>query len=279
MSTKRCATCGAEMLEEASYCTQCGAPVEAEAPSRCPSCGAEVMEGASFCTSCGAPLQPAGPVEPRPAPTVPSPPVAAAVERPEYPVAVTVEYPDRLSRLLIFVKWLLAIPHVIVLLFYAIAVWFATIVAWFAILFTGNQPRGLFDFIVGFDRWVLRVSAYLALLTDEYPPFTNAPEWYPVDLHVEYPERLSRGLIFIKWLLAIPHWIILVFYGLAAGVVTIIAWFAILFTARYPEGLFDFVVGFYRWQLRVIAYQGTWAPYNAYVGGLLTDEYPPFSNR
>jgi len=196
-----------------------------------------------------------------------------------YPVTVTVEYPERLSRLLIFVKWLLAIPHFIVLLFYGIAVWFAAIGAWFAILFTGNQPRGLFDFIVGFDRWVLRASSYVMLLRDEYPPFTNEPGGYPVELHVEYPERLSRGLIFIKWLLAIPHWIVLMFYALAAGVVTIIAWFAILFTARYPEGLFDFVVGFYRWEMRVIAYQGTFSYYNPYVGGLLTDKYPPFSNR
>ncbi len=209
-----------------------------------------------------------------------APPVAAVpTEAPEYPIAVRVDYPERLSRLLIFVKWLLAIPHFIVLGLYMIGLFFVAIAAWFSILFTGNQPRGLFDVIAGFDRWWLRVIAYVWLLTDEYPPFSNEPGGYPVDLEVEYPERLSRGLIFIKWALTLPHWIVLVFYAMAAGVVTIIAWFAILFTARYPRGLFDFVVGYLRWYLRVVAYQGFLVYYvPTYMGGLLTDKYPPFSN-
>jgi hypothetical protein len=267
MNARYCTACGAELAEGASFCAACGASVQAGAATRCRSCGADLAEGASFCSSCGA----AVPGAARAAP--------AGAEAVEYPVTVTVEYPERLSRLLIFVKWLLAIPHLFVLIFYGIAVWFAAIGAWFAILFTGNQPRGLFDFIVGFDRWALRAGSYVGLLTDQYPPFTNQPGAYPVELHVEYPDQLSRGLIFIKWLLAIPHWIILVFYALAAGVVTIIAWFAILFTARYPQGLFEFVVGLLRWEMRVIAYQGIGTYYNPYVGGLLTDKYPPFSNR
>ena len=194
-----------------------------------------------------------------------------------YPVQVEIDYPERLSRLLIFVKWLLALPHYIVLALYGIAVWLAAIAAWFAILFTGSIPPGLFDFILGFNRWLLRVSAYVSLLRDEYPPFTNQPVDYPARLECDYPQKLSRGLIFIKWLLVIPHLIILVFYGIAVLFVLIIAWFAILFTGRYPRGLFDFAVGFLRWNTRVTVYSGQWSAYNPYVGGLLRDEYPPFS--
>ena len=196
-----------------------------------------------------------------------------------YPVRVDFDYPERLSRLLIFVKWLLAIPHYIVLILYGIAAWFAAIAAWLIILFTGNVPWGLFDFILGFDRWGLRVSAYVALLTDEYPPFTNQPADYPARLECEYPEKLSRGLIFIKWLLVLPHFIVLVLYGIAVLFVSIAAWVVILFTAKYPRGLFDFVVGFLRWEMRVTIYSGQWGQYNPYIGGLLRDEYPPFSNR
>ena len=196
-----------------------------------------------------------------------------------YPVRVDFDYPERLSRLLIFVKWLLAIPHYIVLILYGIVAWFAAIAAWLIILFTGNVPRGLFDFILGLDRWGLRVSAYVALLTDEYPPFTNQPADYPARLEYEYSEKLSRGLIFIKWLLVLPPIIVLVFYGIAVLFVSIAAWFVILFTAKYPQGLFDFVAGFFRWQMRVTIYSGQWGEYNPYIGGLLCDEYPPFSNR
>jgi hypothetical protein len=196
-----------------------------------------------------------------------------------YPVRVEIDYPERLSRLLIFVKWLLALPHYIVLILYLIAIWVGAIVAFFAILFTGNVPRGLWDFIFGYNRWALRVWAYVGLLRDEYPPFSNGPEDYPARLDCEYPERLSRGLIFIKWLLIIPHWIVLIFYALAVIVVSIIAWFAILFTGSYPRGLFDFVVGYVRWNTRVNVYCGQFSGYNPYVGGLLRDEYPPFSNE
>lgn len=197
-----------------------------------------------------------------------------------YPVAIDVDYPERLSRLLIFVKWLLAIPHYIVLLLYGIVCWFAAFAAFLAILFTGAMPNGLWDFILGYNRWSLRVSAYVGLLTDEYPPFTNqeAPE-YPARLGCEYPESLSQGLIFIKWLLVIPHLIVIIFYAVAVLVVSIIAWFAILFTGSYPRSLFDFVVGLLRWNTRVNIYSGSWSGYNPYVGGLLRDEYPPFSNK
>jgi hypothetical protein len=196
---------------------------------------------------------------------------------PAYPVQVEIDYPESLSRWLIFVKWILIIPHIVVLVVYVIAAWFAAIASFFIILFTGTLPKGLWEFTLGLDRWYLRASAYALLLTDTYPPFTNQPADYPVRLSCDQPEKLSRGLVLVKWLLVIPHLIIVAVLGIAAIVITIIAWFAILFTTRYPRGLFDFVVGVMRWNARVTAYSGSWAAYNPYVGGLLRDEYPPFS--
>ena len=184
-----------------------------------------------------------------------------------YPVTLEVDYPERLSRGLIFVKWLLAIPHWLIVGIFGYLVELTTFISWFAILFTGRYPTALFDLAVMYFRWNTRMLAYVALLRDEYPPFSGGadPE-YPVRLSIEYPERLSRLLIFVKWLLAIPHILILSLLGLVAFLVYVIGWFAILFTGRLPRGLFDFLVGYGRWGLRV----------NAYIL-LLRDEYPPFS--
>jgi len=190
------------------------------------------------------------------------------VTSPAFPVAFDVEYPDRLSRLLIFFKWLLVIPHIIVLYAVGAVAGLFTVIAWFAILFTGRYPRGMFSFVVGYYRWTYNISAYLYLLRDEYPPFSLEGGRYPVTFEVEYPERLSRLLIFVKWLLVIPNVIVLYFIMIVWMVTTFIAWFAILFSGRYPKGLFDFSVGTLRWMARV----------NAYVL-LLRDEYPPFSLR
>ena len=175
-----------------------------------------------------------------------------------------VAYPDHLSRGLIFIKWLLIIPHLIVLTFLGIALGFVTIIAWFAILVTGAYPRGMWDFSMSVLRWSSRVNAYSSLQRDEYPPFGD--EDYPVLLQLDYPARLSRGLIFIKWLLIIPHLIVLYVLGALSGIVLVIAWFAILFTGQFPRGMFDFVSGVNRWSNRVSAYQL-----------LLTDAYPPFT--
>ena len=200
-----------------------------------------------------------------------------------YPLRLTGELSQRLSRGLWLVKWLLAIPHFIVLFFLWVAFVGVSVVALLAILFTGRYPRGLFDFNVGVLRWSWRVGfySYSALGTDEYPPFTlkDVPD-YPARLQVEYPESLSRGLVLVKWwLLALPHYLVVgVFVGGAwatgsdwwysAGLVGLLVLFAgvvLLFTRRYPTSLYDFVLGMNRWVFRVVAY-----------AALMTDAYPPF---
>jgi hypothetical protein len=175
-----------------------------------------------------------------------------------------VAYPERLSRLLIFVKWLLLIPHAIVLSLLFFALCATTFIAWWAILIIGRYPRGLFNFAMLVLRWWARVNAYGSLLRDEYPPFGEGD--YPVQFELDYPERLSRWKIFVKWLLIIPHVIVFYFINLAMGAVWFVSWFAILFTGRYPRGLFDFYVGGQRWSYRIMVYFM-----------LLTDAYPPFS--
>jgi hypothetical protein len=210
---------------------------------------------------------------------------AAAPTRPE-PVRLEGHLDPDLSRWQWLVKWLLAIPHVVVLAFLWIAFVVTTIVAGFAILFTGRYPRAIFDFNVGVLRWTWRVGFYAtgAIGTDRYPPFTLGHADYPATLDVEYPERLSRGLVLVKWwLLALPHLLLvavltatwtfdgdgsgpaLVFSGGLLGLLVFVAGVALLFTGRYPRGLFDFIVGLNRWLFRVAAYVA-----------LMTDRYPPF---
>jgi len=183
-----------------------------------------------------------------------------------YPLVFDVEYPEKLSRWLVFVKWLLAVPHWIILYALMAVAQAITVIAWFAILFTGRYPKGLFDFVVGIYRWQYNVYAYVLLLRDEYPPFSLSAGQYPLTFDIEYPERLSRLLIFVKWLLLIPHLIVILFLGIVYMITLVIAWFAILFTGRYPKGMFDFAVGLLRWGARINAY---------YM--LMRDDYPPFS--
>lgn len=192
-----------------------------------------------------------------------------------YPVQVQARLDEPLSRWLWLVKWLLAIPHYLVLLCLWIAFLGVTVVAFFAILFTGRYPRPLFDFNVGVLRWTWRVGyyAYNLLGTDRYPPFSlgEYPD-YPATLTVAYPEHLSRGLVLVKWwLLALPQYVIVgAFVGGASsagliGVCVFFAALALLFAGSYPCGLYDFGVGMNRWVLRVTAY-----------ASLMTDSYPPF---
>jgi hypothetical protein len=158
------------------------------------------------------------------------------------PAQIAIDYPEKLSRGLIFIKWLLLIPHFIIMYVLTIVMLLASIIAWFATVITGRYPRGLFDFFVGYERWRLRLTSYQFLQTDAYPPFSfaDAPG-YPVRLEVEYPERVARWRPFFAGLLAIPAEIVLVVFVLIAEIASIIAWFAILFTGRYPRGIFDFV--------------------------------------
>ncbi len=191
---------------------------------------------------------------------------ATVAGAPGYPLRYDVEYPEGLSRWLIFVKWLLVIPQYIIVGALGYAAGVVGFIAFFAILFTKRYPRGLFDFVVNVNRWNANVMAYLMFFRDEYPPFSWEPGQYAVTYEVDYPEELSRWLPLIKWLLAIPHIIVLIFLFIGAAVAWMIAWFAILFTGRFPRGLFDFIVGVHRWNYRVGAYTA-----------LLRDEYPPFS--
>jgi hypothetical protein len=193
------------------------------------------------------------------------------------PVRLTGRLDPPLSPGLWLVKWLLVIPHIIVLVFLWIAVAVLTVVAFFAILFTERYPRGIFDFNLGVVRWTWRVGfySYSALGTDRYPPFTLGEEPdYPATLQIDYPERLSRGLVLVKWwLLAIPQYMVVgVLAGGAQpwgpgliGVLVLFAGVSLLFRGSYPNGIFEFVMGMNRWCLRVFAY-----------AALLRDEYPPF---
>lgn len=207
----------------------------------------------------------------------------------ERPLYLEGRLEEPLSRWLWLVKWVLLIPHYIVLAVLWVAFVVVSIVAFFAILFTARYPRSLFDFNVGVLRWSWRVAYYghSALGTDRYPPFSLGAEAdYPARLSVAYPERLSRGLVLVKWwLLAIPHYLVLsvlaggamagtgerdrwVWVAPAGGLISLLVFFAavgLLFLGRYPRGLYDLVMGLNRWVYRVIVYVA-----------LMRDDYPPF---
>ena len=199
-----------------------------------------------------------------------------------YPLTFNVDYPDRpLDRLSSFFRplWLIPIGVIAGLLasgsmsvegqsyswsWAAGGVLFVPVLL--MLLFRGKYPRWWFDWNLNLSRFLARVGSYALLLRDEYP---STDEEQAVHLNFAYPDasQLSRGLPIIKWLLAIPHYVVLFFLWIGLCVCVIIAWFAILFTGRYPRGLFDYVVGVYRWTLRVEAY--------AFL--LITDQYPPFT--
>ncbi len=206
-----------------------------------------------------------------------------------YPVSLAGRLDEPLSRWHWIFKWLLVVPHLVVLAFLWLAAMALTVLAGLAILFTGRYPRSIFDFVVGVIRWTWRVAfySYSALGTDVYPPFSLEPDdRFPASFNVDHPEHLSRGLVLVKWwLLAIPQYIIVGFFaggGLALGTRYSHSWWVgasggaigllvgasalvLLFTGAYPRALFDFTMGMNRWCYRVLAY-----------AMLLRDEYPPF---
>jgi hypothetical protein len=217
---------------------------------------------------------------PGPAPSPPYPPAGG----PAYPLTFSVDYPEGgLNRLTTAFRLIWIIPIAIVIGLLGDSSWWwsngngygATasgvsilfLPVLLMLLFRLKYPRWWFDWNLNLLRFENRVFAYLALLRDEYP---STDEEQAIRLDVPYPDaprELNRWLPLVKWLLAIPHYIVLWFLGIAVFVTVIIAWFAILFTGTYPRGIFDFVVGVMRWSNRVIAY--------AFM--LVTDRYPPFS--
>jgi hypothetical protein len=208
-----------------------------------------------------------------------------------YPVTLKVEFPKKLSRLTTFFRLFMLIPQYFVFLFVSIAAWVIMFLSWWAILFTGRYPRVFFDFVTWWVRWGARLTGYAYLLTDKYPPFSGREEaGYPIVLGVKAPGELSRLTTFfrlplipmpnfslakgweIQWQpsagmpMTIPHVIVLYFINIASFVILFLAWWAILFTGKYPRVFFDFITWWFRWEMRVYAYSY-----------LLTDKYPPFT--
>ena len=212
--------------------------------------------------------------------------MASDLTRSAYPARLEIDYPaEGLSRVTTLFRLILAIPIIVVLavltgsggssgqqvdeiltaVVSAGGVIFVPVL--FMVLFRRKYPRWWFDWNLELTRFSNRVGAYFLLLREEYP---STDEEQAVHVEIDYPDAerdLNRWLPLVKWLLAIPHYILLIVLGVAVLVVTVIAWFAILFTGGYPRGMFNFVVGWSRWALRVSAY--------AFL--LVTDRYPPFS--
>ena len=221
----------------------------------CLNCGAAAKPGDRYCESCGLAI----PMQMAPLPSVDD----------FYPgtdplLTWTVDYPESLSRWKIFLKLIFAIPHFILLYFFAIASGIVTLIGGIAVLFTGTYPKGLFDFQLVFMRWSANVTAYVELQRDEYPPFGQQP--FPADLTLAYPDHLSHWKVLVKWLLVIPAAFVWSFVAIGALLAVVVAWFVILITGNMPRSLFDFITGANQWGYRIMAYSN-----------LMTDRYPPFS--
>jgi hypothetical protein len=185
---------------------------------------------------------------------------------PAYAARLEIDYPDKLSRLTTFFRLIMVIPIAIIGGLLSTGLSFATLLM---IVFRVRYPRWWFDFARELARLNMRVGAYATLLTDRYP---STVEDQSVHLDIDYPDAekdLNRWLPLVKWLLAIPHFVVLLVLWIVAFFAIVIAWFAILITGRYPKALFDYVVGLFRWTIRVTAYMSL----------LVTDQYPPFSLR
>ena len=231
---------------------------------KCSSCQTENRDDARFCANCGNRLstadwatgvtptaQEARPAEGHPPPS--QPPEGGV------PVNLRIDYPERLSRLLLFVKWLFVIPALIVVGLYGIAVFITTFISFWAILFTGRYPSGLFDFAREYMALYARTAAYFPLLlTDRYPLASRLETDEEVRYEVEQPEELSRGLLLLK--------LVTFFLGVVGTLTTLVAWFlvllvaipawfVILFAGRFPRAMFNFTVSLAQWTVRVTAWQ------------------------
>ena len=187
-----------------------------------------------------------------------------------YPLGIAVSSPAEVERWRPLVNWLLVIPHQLWAFVLSLGAGVLAFLGWFVILFTGRLPDSWSDYTVGVLRYQWRVLAYLYAWTVDYPSFNPVPGHidpgdYPAVLWCARAVERNRVTVFFRAVLYIPHLVLLYLYGIAASVVLIVAWFAVLFTGRWPEGMRNFVIGFFRWQLRAYSYLY-----------LLTDVYPPF---
>ena len=200
-------------------------------------------------------------------------------ENTDYPIRFEVDYPESPSRVqallgVLLIKWVLLIPHLVILIVLHTVNEIVIYVGHWAVLITGSYPRSLFGFVLGVQCWTNRARAWNAGIADPYPPFTlSMAEDYPTRLEVDYPESPSRvqallGVLLIKWVLLIPHLVVLIVLHAVNEIVIYVGHWAVLITGSYPRGLFGFVVGVQRWSHRARAW-------NAGV----TDRYPPFSLR
>ena len=186
----------------------------------------------------------------------------------EDPVRFEIAFPEQPKRFMILVRWLLAIPHFLIVSILTDLVTLFALFAFFTILFTRRYPEGLFRLAVGFQRWSYNALAYV-LFHDRYPPFSiEDGEYPPVSFDVRHRAQHNRWLPLVKWLLAIPHVIIVLLLAFFGIFVVLYMLVAVLITGRYPPGAFDFLVGVGRWNARL----------DAYIY-LMVDEYPPFSMR
>ena len=188
-----------------------------------------------------------------------------------YPVQLEVSAPARVGRWRPLIMWFLTIPLVFVLYLYGIVAGVFLVIGWFAALLTGRLPASLADFLAGYLRFQWRVSAYLLGFTVVYPSFglptgRAEPGGDGAILSIGPATSLSRLTVLFRYFMVIPQLIVLYFVGIAAYVMLVVGWFAVLFTGRWPEGMRNFVVGYFRWSTRVSAYFY-----------MLTDVYPPFA--